>query len=84
MGTLKSERAKVMAAAGIDLSSKQRETLRQAMTDAVYFRDPPVQCANCPADGLCTPCSQTLARARSYRELSKAIGLEPGSGSLPG
>ena len=84
MDTFQSERADLMAAAAIDLSSEQRETLRLAMTDAVYFRDPPVHCADCPAEGLCTPCSQTLARARSYLELSQALGLEPGGESLPG
>jgi hypothetical protein len=50
IGTSKVKGPGVMAAAAaIELSSEQRETLRQAMTDAVYFRDPPVQCADCPA-----------------------------------
>jgi hypothetical protein len=39
-----------MAAMMADLTSEQRETLRLAIDDAVYYRDPPVQCAECPPE----------------------------------
>jgi hypothetical protein len=60
------------------LSPAQRETLRHAMKDAVYYRDPPVECAECPPDGLCKSCSETFARATSYLELSNAMDLDAG------
>jgi hypothetical protein len=52
---------------------EQREVLRQALADAVYYRDPPVWCPACPApDRLCVECADGLARARAYL----ALGLE--------
>jgi hypothetical protein len=55
----------------------QREVLRQALGDAVYYRDPPVWCRACPEpDGLCEKCADGLARARAYLALSRALGLE--------
>ncbi len=43
----------------------QRELLRQALADAVSYRDPPVYCPACQAHGgaLCEPCAATFARA---------------------
>lgn len=56
---------------------EQREVLRQALADAVYYRDPPVSCPACPVpDGLCEECADRLARARAYLALSRALGLE--------
>jgi hypothetical protein len=56
---------------------EQREVLRQALADAVYYRDPPVSCPACPApDQLCEECADGLARARAYLALSRALGLE--------
>jgi hypothetical protein len=56
---------------------EQREVLRQALADAVYYRDPPVRCPACPApDRLCEQCADGLARARAYLALSRALGLE--------
>lgn len=55
---------------------EQREVLRQALVDAVYYRDPPAWCAACRApDGLCEECATGLARARAYLALSRALGL---------
>jgi hypothetical protein len=56
---------------------EQREVLRQALADAVYYRDPPVRCPACPvSDRLCEECADGLARARAYLALSRALGLE--------
>jgi hypothetical protein len=56
---------------------EQREVLRQALADAVYYRDPPVSCPACTVpDRLCEECADGLARARGYLALSRALGLE--------
>lgn len=54
---------------------EQREVLRQALADAVYYRDPPVSCPAClVSDQLCEKCADGLARARAYLALSRALG----------
>jgi hypothetical protein len=59
------------------VSSAQRELLRQALADAVYYRDPPVECSACEVrDGLCDQCTAELARARSYLHLGRELGVE--------
>jgi hypothetical protein len=59
------------------LSSAQREVLRQALADAVYYRDPPPECGACgAAGGLCDQCTADLARARTYLHLGRDLGLE--------
>jgi hypothetical protein len=59
------------------VSSAQRELLRQALADAVYYRDPPVECSACEArGGLCDQCAAELTRARSYVALGRELGLE--------
>jgi hypothetical protein len=59
------------------VSAAQRELLRQALADAVYYRDPPVHCSVCDAvDGLCDACAAGLARARAYLDLGRALGME--------
>ena len=56
---------------------EQREVLRQALADAVYYRDPPVSCPACPTpDQLCEECADGLARARAYLALGRELGLE--------
>jgi hypothetical protein len=56
---------------------EQREVLRQALADAVYYRDPPVSCPACPtSDQLCEECADGLARAGTYLALSRTLGLE--------
>jgi hypothetical protein len=62
----------------IAAASEQREVLRQALANAVYYRDPPVWCPACRVpERLCEECAAGLARrARSYLALSRALGLE--------
>jgi hypothetical protein len=55
----------------------QREVLVRALADAVYYRDPPVECGACEAlDGLCDACAAGLARARAYLALGRGLGLD--------
>jgi hypothetical protein len=60
-----------------NLTFQQREVLRQAIADAVYYRDPPVHCAACSPKDLYDECCDGFAHVLSYLELSKALGLEP-------
>jgi hypothetical protein len=56
---------------------QQHELLRQALADAVYYRDPPAQCTACEAlGGLCAGCAAGLDRARAYLALGRELGLE--------
>jgi hypothetical protein len=58
------------------LQPEQRETLGQALADAVYYRDPPVYCPACETlDGLCEDCAAGLARARAYVRLSRELSM---------
>ena len=55
----------------------RREVLRQALADAVYYRDPPLQCDACEAvDGLCDQCAAGWAQARAYLDLGRELGVE--------
>jgi hypothetical protein len=57
--------------------ASQLEILRQALADAVYYRDPPVECGACEVrDGLCDECASGLAWARSYLQLGRELGVE--------
>jgi hypothetical protein len=59
------------------VTAPQCELLRQALADAVYYRDPPMQCDACEAvDGLCEGCAARLAQASAYLGLSRELGLE--------
>jgi hypothetical protein len=61
----------------LPVAPAQRETLRQALADAVYYRDPPLNCAACPStDRLCDQCASGHRRARAYLTLSHELGLE--------
>jgi hypothetical protein len=61
---------------GALVPAAQRELLRQALADAVYYRDPPLVCLACEAlDGLCEACAAGLARARAYVDLSRELGM---------
>jgi hypothetical protein len=56
---------------------ERREVLRQALADAVYYRDPPARCRACERlDRLCDECAAGLARARTYLALGRELGLE--------
>jgi hypothetical protein len=55
----------------------QREILRQALADAIYYRDPPLHCPTCPSpDRLCGQCASEHQRALTYLALSYELGLE--------
>jgi len=55
----------------------QLEILRQALSDAIYYRDPPLYCVACPSpDRLCDECASGHQRARAYLALSYELGLE--------
>jgi hypothetical protein len=59
----------------ITLWPGQREILRQALADAVFYRDPPVWCPVCEVEGaLCEECAAGLARARAYLALGRTLG----------
>lgn len=59
------------------LAAGQREVLRQALDDAVSYRDPPVNCRACSGcDDLCDGCADGLARARAYLALGRELGTE--------
>jgi hypothetical protein len=58
------------------VTPQQQELLRQALTDAVYYQDPPLNCQACDKLGeLCGECAIGLARARSYLALSRDLGI---------
>jgi hypothetical protein len=59
------------------VTAQQQELLRQALTDAVYYQDPPLNCSACDKLGqLCGECAAGLARARSYLALSRDLGID--------
>ena len=65
------------APAAVTAAPHQREMLRLALADAIYYRDPPLQCAACPSpDRLCGQCAAEHERARAYLALSYELGLE--------
>jgi len=65
------------ATAVLNAAPHQRETLRQALADAVYYRDPPLQCAACTSpDRLCDKCKAGHERALAYLALSQELGLQ--------
>ena len=68
-GTLMTDRRALLA--------PQREVLRQALADAVYYRDPPAECRACDErDGLCDACATGLSRGRAYLALGRELGVE--------
>lgn len=61
----------------IILLPEQHQVLAQALADAVYYRDPPLHCQACEAQGaLCDQCAAGLARARAYLTLSRTLGVQ--------
>jgi hypothetical protein len=60
------------------LQPAQRETLRQALADAITYRDPPVRCPDCETlDQLCSQCTAGLSQARAYLALSRELEIGP-------
>jgi hypothetical protein len=52
--------------ATLTLRPEQCELLARALADAVYYRDPPLQCPTCSTpDTLFDKCSADLTRARA-------------------
>ena len=61
----------------INVPANQRALLCDALADAVFYRDPPVDCDACDAlDGLCDQCAAGLARAHAYLGLGRELGME--------
>jgi hypothetical protein len=64
--------------ATLGLRPGQRELLAQALADAVFYRDPPVDCQACEElndeTKLCDQCAVTFALAGSYLDLGRALG----------
>jgi hypothetical protein len=60
------------------ITEEQREVLRRALADAVYYRDPPLNCHACETldGGLCDECAAGLASAHSYLALSRDLGID--------
>jgi len=59
------------------IPARQHRLLRDALTDAVYYSDPPLHCDACNAvDGLCEACEAGLARARAYLDLGRELGVD--------
>ncbi len=59
------------------MTLEQREVLRQALNDAVYYRDPPQECPACEtAGGLCSQCAATLAIGLKYLRTGRELGLD--------
>jgi hypothetical protein len=59
------------------LPAEQRGLLCEALADAVYYRDPPMDCHGCEdLDGLCDACAAGLIQARAYLALSRELGAE--------
>lgn len=55
---------------------EQREILRQAIDDAIYYRDPPQKCVACESSGdLCGGCAETLAIGLKYLQIARELGL---------
>jgi hypothetical protein len=63
------------------ISTEQRDLLKQALADAVYYRDPPVNCASCPDPAnpyetpgdLCEECAARFFRANAYLDLGREL-----------
>jgi hypothetical protein len=66
-------------AATLTLRPGQRALLAQALTDAVFYRDPPADCHACNELGdearLCEQCAATFALASSYLDLGSQLGV---------
>jgi hypothetical protein len=59
------------------VNSQQREVLRQALDDAIYYRDPPQECRACEAAAnLCSQCAETLAISLTYVRTAEELGLD--------
>jgi hypothetical protein len=56
----------------------QRDVLRQALADAIYYRDPRLYCPDCSTpDRLCSQCAAGLSQARAYVALGRELEISP-------
>jgi hypothetical protein len=61
------------------MTGEQREVLRKAVEDAVYYRDPPLKCPACgTATDLCSACAEGLAIGLRYLQTARELGLDNG------
>lgn len=59
------------------LLSAHRNVLRQALADAINYRDPPLNCSDCETlTSLCGQCAAGLSQARAYLAAARALGME--------
>jgi hypothetical protein len=64
------------------MTNEQRDLLKQALADAVYYRDPPTDCETCPEPSnpydspgdLCDECTARFARTSAYLKLARELG----------
>jgi hypothetical protein len=58
------------------VTREQREILRRAIDDAIYYRDPPQKCvARELSRDLCGGCAETLAIGLKYLQTARELGL---------
>jgi hypothetical protein len=58
------------------VTREQQEILRQAIDDAIYYRDPPQKCVACESSGdLCGGCAETLAIGLKYLQTARELGF---------
>jgi hypothetical protein len=61
------------------MTGEQREVLRRAVEDAVYYRDPPLKCPACEtAPDLCSACADGLAIGLKYLLTARELRLDDG------
>jgi len=60
------------------LAPGQQATLRQALADAIFYRDPPLSCQDCDTlSHLCAQCVAGHTQARAYLALSRELKISP-------
>jgi hypothetical protein len=55
------------------VTREQQEILRQAIDDAIYYRDPPQKCES--SGDLCGGCAETLAIGLKYLQTARELGF---------
>lgn len=56
------------------LPAASLRVLREALSDAVSYQDPPLHCPECETlDELCRQCATGLSQARAYLALSREL-----------
>lgn len=66
-----------------DLPAEGREFLREALADAIEYREPGDYCADCGPDELCIDHAEDLERADAYRERLEMLQADIGAGYQP-